>query len=416
VISVPNTWWTSISTVIALWALWSSLYGVRLVAALLAVRRAKTSSRPFPTTVERLLRQWTRAREQGRRATLVVSDRVSAAAVLGCGSPTIAVAPTLVQHLSAEELDRVIVHEWAHVQRRDDVAQVVQLVVRLIAGWHPAVWWIDRRLEMEREVACDEMTVAVTGSPKAYAACLVKLASLPLARLDTLPALGALSSTGLAGRITRILARRALPSPAWSCAGATVAIAVLCALSMAAGGLRLIETAAVLSSDLWVPRPIAGARAVQPNAFEMSPAIDRAPLQVAPTASRGSARSAGSTRIPPPRVASPPAGAIQTGPPAAPVQMASASPVESQGEADAPAVYMEPVNSPDARGPVLPIDSVQVLPTLLPVQPPAAEAPTRSPWNAAANAGVAFGRGSKNAGVATAGFFNRFARRFARSF
>jgi hypothetical protein len=42
--------------------------------------------------------------------------------------------------------------------------------------------------------------------------------------------------------------------------------------------------------------------------------------------------------------------------------------------------------------------------------------PPRSPWTAAAAGGVAIGRKSKGAGVATAGFFTRFARRVAGSF
>ena len=55
---------------------------------------------------------------------------------------------------------------------------MLQIVVRTVAGWHPALWWIDRRLHVEREIACDEMTVAITGSPKSYAECLMKLSRL----------------------------------------------------------------------------------------------------------------------------------------------------------------------------------------------------------------------------------------------
>ena len=38
------------------------------------------------------------------------------------------------------------------------------------------------------------------------------------------------------------------------------------------------------------------------------------------------------------------------------------------------------------------------------------------PWTAAADAGVAIGRGTEKAGVATAGFFNRMGKKIARSF
>jgi len=58
--------------------------------------------------------------------------------------------------------------------------------------------------------------------------------------------------------------------------------------------------------------------------------------------------------------------------------------------------------------------------TAVPLTPPAAPNATpessRSPWSAAAAGGAAIGRTSKDAGVATAGFFTRVARRVAGSF
>jgi hypothetical protein len=42
--------------------------------------------------------------------------------------------------------------------------------------FHPAVWWIDKRLSLEREMACDEAVLAKTQNPQAYARCLVSLA------------------------------------------------------------------------------------------------------------------------------------------------------------------------------------------------------------------------------------------------
>jgi D-alanyl-D-alanine endopeptidase (penicillin-binding protein 7) len=166
VVAVPDTWWASGLVVIAAWLAWASVGTARFAAAMLAIRRARADTRPFPPQVESALAHWRELRESGRRSRLVVSDAVGAAAVLGSGAPVIAVAPSLVERLEADELDRVLVHEWAHVQRRDDLVNLVQIAIRTLAGWHPAVWWIDRRLQAEREVACDETTVAITGAPK----------------------------------------------------------------------------------------------------------------------------------------------------------------------------------------------------------------------------------------------------------
>ena len=166
VVSLPATWWTSTLVILAAWMAWGSVQSVRLVMAIVAIRRARARSRRFPPHLESHLSHWNRIRSEGRRATLVLSNSVTSAAVLGWGAPMIAVAPSLLRTLDPDDLDRVLIHEWAHVQRRDDVVNVLQVVVRIVAGWHPALWSIDRRLSLEREIACDEVTVAITGSPK----------------------------------------------------------------------------------------------------------------------------------------------------------------------------------------------------------------------------------------------------------
>ena len=235
--------------IIGAWLVWVAVFGGQLAHAMLAIRRARQRCRSFPLALERRLRNWTRVKHQGRAAPLVVSDDVRAAAVIGCGAPVIAIAPALVQHLTAAELDRIVIHEWAHVQRRDDLGNVVQLMARMLAGWHPGIWWLDRWLRAEREVACDGMAVMQTGSSKVYAACLVKLASLPLASRDTLPALGVLSSGSLASRVERIVSRtghgsrigRGSRSPSASCCSSAVSLAI--------GSLRIVE-AVVVSPEL----------------------------------------------------------------------------------------------------------------------------------------------------------------------
>ena len=399
VVSVPQAWWTSSAIVLGLWALWLGIYGTRLATAMLALRRAKACSRPFPATVEPRLRHWQHLRQQGRHASLFVSDRVRAAAVLGCGSPVIAVAPALVQHLDADELDRVIVHEWAHVQRRDDLANGVQLIARLIAGWHPAVWWIDRRLQIERELACDEMTVAVTGSAKSYAACLVKVADLPLSGVSALPAPGALSSSGLATRIRRLVSRREFLSPSWSRGLATVAVVLLSVVSLAVGGYRLVE-AAVESTTV---QRVVRAQSVQESGLESANTIDQASQPITRTRTLVAARSAAQPAVASPQVDHRPAEPTTTSEPAAPE---TATIPERSSEAGLPIVPLEsaPIDVPATRA------TAPSTPT------PPGETPTDSAWRAAADGGVAIGRESKKAGVATAGFFNRLGKRIAGSF
>jgi hypothetical protein len=102
--------------------------------------------------------------------------------------------------------------------------------------------WIDRRLHLEREIACDELTVAITGSPKSYAACLVKLAGLRGAErtLQASPAL--FRAPGLRARVMKLLSGRGFIHPLWSRSLAAGVLSMLCAVSIAVAGVNLVES------------------------------------------------------------------------------------------------------------------------------------------------------------------------------
>src|SRR5689334_17476964 len=164
-VAIPEGFRVPAALIAIAWATWAVLNTALVVRAIRLLRRARAAAAPFAQGVESRLALWTRVRRTGRPLTLVTSDAVSIAAVLVGRVPAIAVAPGVVAQLADEELERVLLHEWAHVQRRDDLALLLQLFIRIVVGWHPAVWWIERRLHREREIACDEIVLAVAGSP-----------------------------------------------------------------------------------------------------------------------------------------------------------------------------------------------------------------------------------------------------------
>jgi len=393
-VSVPTALWASDAAMLALWGLWVGMYGIRVTRAAVGLRRARCASRPFPTEVERQLTHWMRIHEQRRcRARLVVSDEVGSAAVLGWGRPLIAVAPSLIERLSAAELDRVVVHEWAHVARRDDIAAVFQLGARLIGGWHPAIWWIERRLQVEREVACDEVAVSVTGSAKSYARCLVRIADLSAGTRTPLAALGMLAGNTLGHRVTRIVSSPVAAPTSGSRALATLAVAALATLSAAIGGYELVAAVVVPQAGV-APRSSLAGVAAAPVPAVPRPSLPRhAAGRV--TASRGRAVNRNEHSVP-------------VSPAGAPVENVS---VDTQvGSTDVVSSFeavVPPIASPHPE-----------LPAAITLEESTNNPPddARPAWAAASDAGVAIGRSSKDAGLATATVFRRFARRVADSF
>lgn len=169
--------WTGL-TAAALWLMWSLTAGGRILRDIVGLRRAKRTGWQLPAAVERRLVGWQSLTTRRRHVRLRVSSSIPTACMLGLGTPIIAVPKHLVDALTPPDLDRVILHEYAHAQRRDDWTGTVQAVVEVFLGWHPAVWWIGRNLRLEREVACDEWVVGRLGSARTYASCLSRVAHL----------------------------------------------------------------------------------------------------------------------------------------------------------------------------------------------------------------------------------------------
>ena len=72
--------------------------------------------------------------------------------------------------------DAVVLHELAHVVRRDCLTHLLSSLACCVAWCHPAVWWVSRRMRHEREIACDDRVVAAGTPPCGYAGHLLDIA------------------------------------------------------------------------------------------------------------------------------------------------------------------------------------------------------------------------------------------------
>ena len=167
-----------ISAFLGIWLSITLVRLIRVLPSLHAVYSLRDRCTAFPPAIEAQLRLWLEAKAGRRRAELAICSAVQSATVLGFQRPCIAVPPQLLESLSTAELDHVILHEYAHVQRRDDWTRLAQTLVHSILWVHPAAALIGRQLDREREMACDEWVVARTGQPKVYARCLARAAEV----------------------------------------------------------------------------------------------------------------------------------------------------------------------------------------------------------------------------------------------
>ena len=98
--------------------------------------------------------------------------------VAGLRRPSILIPARLLDELEEAELDQIGLHEAAHLARRDDYALLFQRVIEALFALHPVVRWIARQIDLEREIACDDLVVEATGRPRSYASCLTRVVEL----------------------------------------------------------------------------------------------------------------------------------------------------------------------------------------------------------------------------------------------
>jgi bla regulator protein blaR1 len=111
-----------------------------------------------------------------RGMKVCTTNELDRPSVIGFFAPRILIPEWLLERLTPEELKQVILHESEHLRRWDDWTNLAQKVCLMLFPLNPALAWMERRLAKEREMACDEGVVRVTGAPRAYAACLASLA------------------------------------------------------------------------------------------------------------------------------------------------------------------------------------------------------------------------------------------------
>lgn len=167
----------------------------------------------FNPEIEEILQQY----GAGRQVCLAVSEKVKVPAAIGFWKPAIMLPAWTLRELTPNELKPILIHELTHLRRRDDWTNLLQKMARAIFFFHPAVWWIDARLSLEREMACDDTVLAITGNPRAYASCLIELLEKSCARRGWTMAQAAVHrAQELSLRITKILdAKRPATTQIW---------------------------------------------------------------------------------------------------------------------------------------------------------------------------------------------------------
>jgi beta-lactamase regulating signal transducer with metallopeptidase domain/protocatechuate 3,4-dioxygenase beta subunit len=123
-----------------------------------------------------------------RAVRWVESVRIDVPQVIGWWKPVVLVPVSILSSLTPREIECLLIHELAHIRRFDFAVNLMQCAIETILFFHPGVWWLSRRIRLERELACDETTLRVTGDQLTFSRALLSLADLAQLPQPTLAA------------------------------------------------------------------------------------------------------------------------------------------------------------------------------------------------------------------------------------
>lgn len=225
--------------IIVVWGVIAAAGLVRVAVALWQVRRLRSEAAEL--ALGRLspeLRAMVEKFKSLRTVELKVSRRLEVPTAIGFLSPAIILPQWLMDETPAEELKYILLHELEHLRRRDDWTNLAQQIVKALLFFVPSVWWIERTLALEREMACDDAVLAQSGSARGYAECLAHVAERSFLRRQLALAQAAVNRVRqLTARVAKILdPKRPQAVRAWKPAvPAVVVVAGLCVFTASQG-------------------------------------------------------------------------------------------------------------------------------------------------------------------------------------
>ncbi|MGF7037756.1 M56 family metallopeptidase [Mucilaginibacter lappiensis] len=192
--------------VTGIWLLLVGLQNARLFFGLYTQERlkrvrVKPAGRHWQEKTDRLCR----ALGIRQAVSLLESAIIKVPLVIGYLKSVVLVPVGLINSLEPEQVEAILLHELAHIHRKDYIVNILQTVLETLFFFNPAVLWLSWLIRTERENCCDDVVIAHTHNEVGYMRALVRFEEYR----NNLP-LHAIALTGTRGnmldRLERILA------------------------------------------------------------------------------------------------------------------------------------------------------------------------------------------------------------------
>lgn len=137
---------------------------------------------------------------------LLQSGKITVPVALGFFKPVILVPLGMLSQLPPDQVETILLHELAHIRRKDYLVNIMQSCTEAIFFFNPALLWISSLIREERESCCDDIVMDNATHQSSYFDALVSFQEFSLSSNAYAMSLGG-PKTYLLNRVKRLLTR-----------------------------------------------------------------------------------------------------------------------------------------------------------------------------------------------------------------
>jgi len=163
-------------SIVALWSIGAGLLALRMALGMMWVGRiGRSRTNSIHPRWQRRLDRLAERMDIARAVRLRVADDLSSPVAAGCWKPMVLVPAALIANMPLDLLEALLAHELAHIRRHDYLVNLVQSAIESLLFYHPVVWWLSKRMRIEREQIADDIAARALGEPHRLALALHEL-------------------------------------------------------------------------------------------------------------------------------------------------------------------------------------------------------------------------------------------------
>lgn len=188
-----------------IWILGMFAMMLRFLGGYALVRRYKHHRvKPVMGEWNRKFKELARSIGVNQKVRLLESALVRIPVAIGYFKPVVLIPLGALNGVPAMQMEAILVHELAHIRRRDYLVNMIQSLLEVVFFYHPVVWWLSGNIRIERENICDDIAITQTGNTMEFAKALTNIQEINLGSPALAAGLSGKNKNRLLNRIRRI--------------------------------------------------------------------------------------------------------------------------------------------------------------------------------------------------------------------